>query len=227
MKYWLLLVTILIPWQANCQTVLPYKPTSRVSDIDAIFDPKTKDFISETLKEEYERNKISVYVVAMLKAERGREVAIANQLRDTWIKDPVGIVILFTRNSDKISISLTPKAYKDMAAGGRLELVASKIDEFNEEGPSRGMPKVIDLLLNRIRVDHRQMVVIPERDTPMALILGPICIILALLGVGMFKLYRYYEGQNVFTPCYTLKAEPIKPVLGSNFGGVNTAERKF
>ncbi len=227
MKRLLYLVLLLVPAIVSAGIILPYKPTSRVSDIDQIFDPKTRDYISQTLKTEYAQSKISVYVVAMDRTEKGEETTTANQLRDKWITDPMGMIILFTRVSDKISISLTPAAFKVVAAGGKIQLVANKIDEFNEAGPSRGMPMVTNLLLDRVRPDRKSVVVIQERDVPVALILVPICVVLAIAGVGMFKLYQLMVVKNVFTPVYELKSPPIKPILGSSIGGVNTAEAKY
>ena len=205
----------------------PAKPTSRVSDSDSVFDPKTRDFLSQSLRFEFSRNKISAYVVAISEGERGQETAFANQLRDAWIREPMGFIVLFTGNSDKISISLTDEAYRRIALGGKLDALAKQIDEYNEEGPSRGMPRVLKLLLDRLQLDRKQIVVVQERDVPLALILVPIGIILAFLGWGMFRLYRYMEAQNIFTPLYILKTGPVQPVLGSTLGGVNTAEGKY
>ena len=205
----------------------PAKPITRVSDNDSIFDPKTRDFLSQNLRSEFNRNKISAYVVAVSEAERGKETAFANQLRDSWISQPIGFIILFTGNSDKISISLTDEAYRRISLGGKLDALAKQIDEYNEEGPSRGMPKVLTLLLNRLQLDRKQIVVVQERDVPLALILVPIGILLAFLGWGMFRLYRYMESQNIFTPLYILKAGPVQPVLGSTLGGVNAVESKY
>ncbi|MEO7932246.1 MAG: TPM domain-containing protein [Chthoniobacterales bacterium] len=228
MKRWLILLLALLPLLASAETIsLPSKPNNRVSDEDDIFDPKTRTFLSQKLKEEYARNKISTYIVALSQTEKGQETATANKLRDAWIKEPIGLLVLFNRGSDKIAISLTDGAYKRVAAGGRLEQLASEIDDFNEDGPSRGMPKVIDLLLERLRVDRKPIVIIQEREMPRALIFIPIGLVLVFCGWGLFKLYRYMAVQNVFTPVYQLKPEPVTPVLGSTTGGVNTAEGKF
>lgn len=227
MKSWLLFFLLLIPLLAAAEGALPPPPRSRVSDLDALFDPKTREYLSQKLNAEYAHHKISVYIVALSESKRGQETTIANQLRDAWIKDRVGFIVLFTSNSDKISISLTDGAYRLIAARGRLEPLASKIDEFNEEGPTRGMPQVINLLLERIRPDRQQIVVVQEHDVPIWLIMGPFYILLALLGWGMFRVFCYMETQNVFTPRYVLKSEPVKVVLGSTIGGVNTAEGKF
>ncbi len=227
MKRRLIFLLALLPLLASTAMSLPSKPGNRVSDEDDIFDSKTRIFLSQKLKAEYTRNKISTYIVALSQTDKGQETATANKLRDAWIQDPVGLLVLFNRGSDKIAISLTNGAYKRVASVGRLDLLASQIDDFNEEGPSRGMPKVIDLLLERLRTDRKPIVIVQEREMPRALIFVPIGLLLAFCGWGLFRLYRYMATQNVFTPVYHLKPEPINPVLGSTTGGVNTAEGKF
>ncbi len=227
MSRWVSFAWVLLAMSLLGATVLPSRPQTRVSDRDALFDPKTRDFLSQTLRAESGRYKISGYVVAIGDAERGKETEIAKQLRDKWIPEPVGFIVLFTGNSDKISISLTDEAYRRISIGGKLDLLAKQIDEFNEDGPSRGMPKVINLLLDRLRLERKAVVVVPDRDVPVTLILVPIGILLAGLGWGMFRLYRYMESQNIFTPLYVLKADRVQPVLGSTLGGVNTVEARY
>lgn len=203
------------------------KPESRLADSANVFEPASRERLTKLLKREYSRHRISIYVVTISTMDAPSTIKLGEQLRRDWITDDLGFVLVYSRSTDKVTVALTDDAIKKIKAAGPIQDLANQIDKFNLEGPTRGLPKVLTAVLNQIRVNEDTTPIAEEKPLPKFLIYGPILIVLLILGIGMFKVFRILVANRVFTRTYALNPPPIHPALGSKTGGINTAEIKF
>jgi hypothetical protein len=224
---WLLIFLALVVCTDGVFAALPEAPASRVADTTKSYDAKTREFLSRTLKAAWDEKNVSVYLATLPNIPRGRESATADKLRNAWIKEPVGLVVLYSLYSDTISISLTDDAFRRVEAGGDLEGLASRIDQYNEDGPSRGMPKVIDLLLERLGAKERVAAEPPPRRIPRAVKWTAAGVFFLVALWVLLKLLRSLVNRNAFSGRQALESPPVKPVLGATSGGLNTASTKY
>jgi len=224
-KAWLLCFLWFCPWLPAAETPLPPKPNARLYDPEKLLDTAAEDTFSRALTTEKARNNVDAWVVIYPNLKNG-ETAFADQLRDAWVVDPVGFVILYTPATDKISISLTDEAFTKMAAKGSLQDVASQVDAFNVDGPSRALPRVMTLLLDRLRTREAPST-LQGQDYPDEVLIAGGAGMLLLLAWGLLRISRYLTSHLVFSKRYALKSPPVTPMLGSKTGGINTAGAKF
>lgn len=229
MKKLLLLCILAIAPFLQAEIAVPDKPASYVLDDANIFEQSARERLSRVLQAEFKKYKITVYVATMPDLEKADPVAYADKLQQSWITSPIGLVLLYTRNNDKISISLTPDAYKKMVDKDKLDDLATEIDRYNLEGPTRGIPKAVNAILSRLRVakDETPAIFQTEKQASPLLLLIPIGIVLTALGYGLWKLYRFLDSHNVFDHAYQLHSRPVAARYGATQGGLNMGVGRF
>ncbi|HEY5895655.1 MAG TPA: hypothetical protein VIT91_20745 [Chthoniobacterales bacterium] len=219
---------VVFPAIARAQDSLPPKPDSRIADYAGIMQADDRDRLSKELQEQFNKNGISVYI-ATFQSLSVNDASLADNLRQAWVADPKGFVVLYNQQRDKLSVSLTPEISQTFSSSGELQDLFSQIEAVNKAGPAIAVPRTVDTIINELHpVDdgsQRLLAADDRRARTTFVVPGLILLVVAIYGLRLawFRLKR----QKVFEHSRSLPIGSAQPKFGSDLGGTNFASVKF
>lgn len=226
----LLAVAFLVTFasHAAAQDSLPPKPDDRIADYAGVMQMDDRDRLSRELQEQFKKNQISAYV-ATFQSLSASDAEVADSLRQSWVAEPQGFVVLYNQKRDKLSISLTKDVFQRFSAAGDLDDLAAQMDVINKGGPATSVPLTVHLILNKLYpVDDGSQALLDNdaRRAKWAFIV-PGLIILVVIVYGLRIAWLRLKSQNAFKRSETLPVSSAQPGFGSSLGGTNFASVKF
>ncbi|HEY5753733.1 MAG TPA: hypothetical protein VIT21_11335 [Chthoniobacterales bacterium] len=226
----LLAVAFLVTFasHAAAQHSLPPVPDDRIADYAGVMQVDDRERLSRELQKQFKKNQISVYV-ATFQSLSDSDAAVADNLRQAWVAEPQGFIVLYNQHRDKLSISLTKEVFDRFDAAGELQELGAQIDVINKAGPATSVPLTVHSILNKLYpVDDGSQALLDNdaRKAKWSFIV-PGLIILAVIVYGLRTAWVRLKSQNVFKRSETLPVSSAQPRFGSSLGGTNFASVKF